>query len=68
MLMVPPLSRLVLLDPDASPKKELDDVSAEDGLLPVVDPVAFLSMLERLRLPASLLCFFPGLAVVPSYD
>lgn len=72
ILMVPPLSMLLLLfAADASAKKELvelcmDGVSPLGWLLLLLDPVAFLSMLDRLRLPASLLCFLAGLVVLPS--
>lgn len=69
-MMAPPLSRLVLDAAEESAKKELDEPWIEekvlDWLLLGVLPVAFLKMLDRLRLPASLLCFLPGLVVLLS--
>jgi hypothetical protein len=63
----------MLLAAEVSARKELEEAgidgeSVADWLPECDPPVAFLSMLERLRLPASLECFLPGLVVEASYE
>ena len=69
---MPPLSMLELDAAEASAKKELVEPCIDENvlfwLLLGVELVAFLRMLEKLRFPPSLLCFFPGLDMPLSYD
>ena len=57
--------------PEVSPYEEPEnwEAGADSCWLPVeFEPVAFLRMLERLRLPASLAGLLPGLKLLASYE